>query len=135
MDPGEPPAFTTKISNAGGVAGTGTQRNAQPMLQVPAAMVNVGLVQFPVCCVLGMSTVAGPAATADGVEEPVFAPPTRVVVEDWGEVVVVVPLDAPPLPADARGATVVVVLEAGAAAPDNAPGVVVPEEPEGGGRA
>jgi hypothetical protein len=47
VDPGAPPAVTTKIWNAGPPVGTGAHWNAQPMFHVPPAMVNAGLVQLP----------------------------------------------------------------------------------------
>lgn len=69
------------------------QLKAQPMFQLPAVMVNTGLVQFPCICVGPRRTRAGPAAAADGVV--VVEPPAAVVVVEPPEAVVVVePLDA-----------------------------------------
>jgi hypothetical protein len=62
VDPGVPPAFTTKISNVGGVGVTGVHANAHPMFQVPPAMLKAELVQLPLCWVRGTSTVIGPVA-------------------------------------------------------------------------
>jgi hypothetical protein len=77
VEPGVPPAVTTKIWKVGGVAGAGVHWKAQPMFQVPPAMVNAGLVQLPACWVAGTSTVAGPAATGAAVVAVV--PPAAVV--------------------------------------------------------
>jgi hypothetical protein len=80
VDPGLAPVATTNIWNAGAPVGAGAHWNAHPMSHVPPAIVNAGLVQFPVCCVDGTSTVAGPTATVvDGDEA---APPATVVVVD-----------------------------------------------------
>jgi hypothetical protein len=72
--PGEPPAGTTKTSNAGPEAGAGVHRYAHPMFHPLAATVNGVLVQAPLDCLLGMSTWATPlvgvgpagAVVADG---------------------------------------------------------------------
>jgi hypothetical protein len=124
--PGDAPALTTKIWKVGVAEGTGTHWNAQPMFQVPAAMVKAALVQLPDCWVLGMSTVAGPATTGAVVEDPVAAAPPAAVVEvDPPAAVVAV---EPPAP-------LVVVAEPAAPLLDELPevGTVVPVDPEGGG--
>jgi hypothetical protein len=92
---------TAKIWNEGPPEGAGAHWNAHPMFQVPPAMVKAGLVQLPVCCVVGTSTVAGPTATGAVVAVALAAPApaTVVAVEPEGAVVVVLP------------AAVVVVLE------------------------
>jgi hypothetical protein len=124
--PGDAPEFTTNIWKVGVADGTGTHWNAQPIFQVPAAMVNGGLVQFPDCCVLGTSTVAGPATTADVVvEDPVAAAPPVAVVE----------VDPPPAVAAVDPPAAVVVVAEPAAPLDEPPeaGSVVAVDPEGGG--
>jgi hypothetical protein len=47
--PAGAPLATTKIWNVDVAVGTGTHWKAQPMFQVPPAMVKTGLVQLPVC--------------------------------------------------------------------------------------
>lgn len=98
LDPGLPPALTTKMAKVGEVAGAGVHWNAQPMFQVPPAMLNAALVQFPLCVVWGIKTVAGPVvwvAVVDDVE-----PAAVVVVVPPAAVVVVVPPEAPWVPVD-----------------------------------
>ena len=108
--PGEAPLLTTKIWNDGPPVGAGAHWKAQPMFQVPPAMVKAGLVQLPVCCVSGMSTVAGPtAAGAEVVEVALDAsveevvPPAAVVAVDPPAAVVEVPAPGAPaaVPAEA----------------------------------
>jgi hypothetical protein len=66
------------------------------MFQVPPAMLNAGLVQFPVCSVWGIRTVAGPTATGAVVSvEPEASPTTVVDVELPPPLVVAVLLEAP----------------------------------------
>jgi hypothetical protein len=70
------------------------------MFHVPPAMVKAGLVQFPVDCVAGMSTVAGPTATEEVVVEDdpaAEAAPVVVVVTPAAPVLVVVAPAAPVL--------------------------------------
>jgi hypothetical protein len=89
VEPGDPPALTVKIWNEGPPAGAGAHWKAQPMFHVPPAMVKAGLVQLPVCCVSGTSTVAGPTDAAP---------------------VVVVESEVPAAPAGEAPAAVVLVL-------------------------
>ena len=104
---GDDPTGVTNTWNDGPPAGAGAHRNAQPMFQPAAVVVNVGLVQLPWSCVGPIRTRAGPAAAVDDgvdvvVDPPatvvVVDPPARVVVVDppAAAVVVVEPLDAPP---------------------------------------
>jgi hypothetical protein len=67
-EPGGAPVLTTKISNDGPPVGAGAHWKAQPMFQVPPAMLNEGLVQFPLMVVCGTRTVAGPTAAGTDVE-------------------------------------------------------------------
>jgi hypothetical protein len=90
VEPGAAPLFTAKIWKLGGAEGAGVHWNAQPMFQVPPAMVKAGLVQLPVCWVSGISIVAGPTATDEVVvDDPAAAPPaaaavvTVVLLEDF----------------------------------------------------
>jgi hypothetical protein len=109
VDPAAAPLSTAKISNDGAADGAGVHWKAQPMSQVPPAMVNAGLVQLPVCSTSGTSTVAGPTATVV-VDEPAAAAaaaPAAVVDVEVGAVVAVV---APPAFA---GAVVVADPDAG----------------------
>ncbi len=85
------PLLTAKIWNDGPPLGAGAHWNAHPMSQVPPAMVKAGLVQLPVCCVVGTNTVAGPTATAPVVAVVPPAPAAVVVVEADAAVVVVAP--------------------------------------------
>ena len=113
--PGWPPLVTTKISKLGVAEGAGTHWNAQPICQVPPAMVNDGLVQFPVCWVSGTSTLGGARATVDVVvdELPEAAADAVVVLVD--------PAAVDPEPAE------------GAPLDPAANGTVVGDEPEAGG--
>lgn len=110
VPPGDAPTGVTNTSNDAPVAGAGTHRNAQPMFQPAADVVNAGLVQFPCICVGPTRTCAGPAEAPDeaGAEVVVVDPPACVVVVDPPAAVVVVVLDPPEprAPAD-----VVVVAE------------------------
>ena len=112
--PGGDPEGVAKIWNEGPPVGAGAHWNAHPMFQVPPAMVNAGLVQFPVCWVEGTRTVGGP--TAAGVAAPDDPPATVVDVEPPAAVVVVDPPAAVVVvadPAAAADATVVGVPDWG----------------------
>jgi hypothetical protein len=116
VEPGAAPEFTTKIWNEGPPVGAGAHWKAQPMFQVPPAMVNAGLVQLPDWVVCGTRMVAGPTAVAaevGGVD-----PPATVVEVAAAAVVLVVP------------AAVVAVEPAPAACPEA--GAVVAVAPLGG---
>jgi hypothetical protein len=67
--PGEPPAGTTKIWNAGPDAGAGAHWYAQPMFQGAAPTVNGALVHAPRICVGPSSTCTLPVALGAVVEE------------------------------------------------------------------
>jgi hypothetical protein len=110
LDPGVPPAFTTKMANVGEVAGAGVHWNAHPMFHVPPAILNAALVQLPDCVVCGTSTVAGPVV--------------------WVAVVVDVESPAAVVEVEPPAAVVVVVVD-----PDVAPwaGVVPDDDPLAGG--
>ena len=116
VEPAAAPELTTKIWNEGPPVGAGVHWKAQPMFQVPPAMVNAGLVQLPDWVVSGTRTVAGPTAVAAvvAVVPPaavVEVAPAAVVLVDPAAVVAVV---APPLAAaDADAGTVVGAPAAG----------------------
>jgi hypothetical protein len=94
VDPGVPPALTTKISNVGGVGGAGVHWKAHPMFQAPPAMLKAALVQLPACCVRGTRIVTGPVAWVAVVVEVALLAPT----EAGAVVVVEVEADDDPLP-------------------------------------
>ena len=54
------PVGTAKICSEVPLVGAGAHWNAHPMNQVPLVIVNVGLVQLPVCSVLGTRTCTWP---------------------------------------------------------------------------
>ena len=91
------------------------------MFHVPPAMVNVGLVQFPVCWTSGTSTVAGP--TTAGVL-------VAVAAEDPAGAVVPVDPAGPVLLVESAAA---VVVEAPPAEDATVPGEVLAVEPDSGG--
>jgi hypothetical protein len=132
VDPAAAPVSTTKISKLGAADGAGVHWNAQPMFHVPPAMVNEGLVQSPVCCTSGTSTVAGP--TTAGVVVPVepAAPATVVAVEPAAVVAEVEP-PAAVVEVDPPAAVVVVDPAPAPALADAEPTPVVAVEPLGGG--
>lgn len=71
------------------------------MFQVPPAMVNAGLVQFPLCCTSGTRTVGGPTAAGAVVVDVEPDPAAVVVGDDPAAVVAVAPpatvvVEAPP---------------------------------------
>jgi hypothetical protein len=128
---------TTKISKDGGAVGAGEHWNAQPIFQVPPAMVKAGLVQLPDCWTSGTRTDAGantavvvglldavvPAAVVD-VEAP------AAVVEVADPATVDVGEDELVPPADLLAAAALVVDEADEGGGSLYPPAEAPEEEE-----
>jgi hypothetical protein len=98
VEPAAAPELTTKIWKDGPPVGAGVHWKAHPMFHVPPAMVNTGLVQFPLWVVWGTSTVAGP--TAAGEVGVVDAPAAVVAVVDVLPAAVVAVEPAPDAAAD-----------------------------------
>jgi len=128
VEPAAEPLGTAKISKLGGVAGAGVHWKAHPMFHVPPAMVKAGLVQLPVCCTSGTSTVAGPTATGDVVVDDPAAAPEPAPAAVAAVVAVVLPVDEDdPLPDFA------VALPDLVAPPPALAGAVVVTAPDDGG--
>ena len=121
VEPAAAPELTTKIWNDGPPEGAGAHWKAQPMFQVPPAIVKAGLVQLPVWVVCGTRTVAGPTAAA-----PVVAVVPPATVEDVAPATVV--LVAPAVVVAVEPAAVVAVEPPAAAEA----GAVVADAPSGG---